>query len=180
MFDGAVEIANSEVRGAPLPVTVPDPISLEEATAAGIRFPGFTRRVIPECFGCGDEREVGDGLRIFTGEVGEPVNGEKQLAGVWSPDPSSVDGEGFVRPEIVWAALDCPGGWAIPGPCATKALQVEISERVPGARPLIVRGWIQGQIDRTRTSRYVGSAILGETGRVLARSGAIWYQPKVT
>jgi hypothetical protein len=174
VLDGAEEIANSEVRGAPLSVTLPDPISLDKARAAGERFEGFTRHPFPECFACGHERVAGDGLRIFTGEVGQGVNGEKQLAGVWHPDPSVLDGDGFVRPEVVWAALDCPGGWAIPEKVATIALQVEILDRVPGDRPLIVRGWIQRPIERTRKSRYAGSAVLDETGRVLALGSAIW------
>lgn len=178
VLDGSLEIANSEVRGAPLPVTIPDPISIspDEAREAGTRFPGFTRRVVPEWFGCGDVRARGDGLRVFTGEVAARVNGEKQLAGVWDPDPSSLDGDGFVRPEIVWAVLDCPGGWAIPGECRTLALQVEILERVPGDRPLVVRGWVQMPIEETRTSRSAGSALLDEAGRVLALGGAVWVR----
>ena len=180
VFDRDEEIGNSEVRGAPLVVTIPGPVSLGEAREAGTRFPGFTRRVVPECFGCGDERAPGDGLRVFTGEVRARVNGEKQLAGVWEPDGSSLDGDGFVRPEVVWAVLDCPGGWAIPGQCSTLALQVEILERVPGDRPLIVRGWVQQAIDDKRTSRYAGSALLDEAGRVLALGGAIWVRPRAS
>ena len=112
--DGAVKIADSEVWGTPLPVTVPGPVSLDEARAGEDRFEGFMRHPSPECFAWGHERAAGDGLCIFTGAVGTPVNGEKQLAGVCGPDPSCLDADGYVRPEIVWAALDCPGGWAIP------------------------------------------------------------------
>ncbi|HUM15852.1 MAG TPA: hypothetical protein VL086_09190 [Candidatus Nitrosotalea sp.] len=172
---GATEVADSEVRGAPLPVTMPGSVSLGAARAAGDRFEGFSRHPFPECFACGHERAAGDGLRIFTGEVSRPVNGEKQLAGVWQPDPSWLDTDGYVRTEIVWAALDCPGGWAIPPEdVATVALQVEILERVPGDRPLIVRGWVQVPIDRTKKSRRVGSALVDEQGRVYALGGAIW------
>jgi hypothetical protein len=171
---GAEEIANSAVKDAPLPVTLPPPITLDEARAAEERFEGFTRHPFPECFACGHERAAGNGLRIFTGEVGQGVHGEKQLAGVWQPDPSVLDGDGLVRPEFVWAALDCPGGWAIPEKVATVALQVDILDRIPGDRPLIVRGWIQRPIESTRRSRYAGSAVLDETGRVLALSSAIW------
>jgi hypothetical protein len=174
VFDGAEEIADSEVKGAPLRVTIPGSVSLDEARAAGERFEGFTRHPFPECFACGHERVAGDGLRIFTGEVGEPVNDAKQLAAIWQPDASSLDRDGFVRPELIWAALDCPGGWAIPENVWTVALQVEIVERVPGGQPLIVRGWLEQPIDRNRKSRYVGSAVVDERSRVLARGGAIW------
>jgi hypothetical protein len=171
---GEVKIAGGEVRGVPLSVTVPGPISFEEARQAGTRFRGFTGHPFPECFACGHRRDKGDGLRIFTGEVGNDVNGEPQLAGVWSPDRSSIDDDGFIRPEIVWAALDCPGGWAVPGKCSTIALQVELLERIPGDRPLIVRGWLQQPVDPDRKSRFAGTAILDETGRALALGAAIW------
>lgn len=155
---GDVEIANSVVRGAPIAVTLPGSVTIEEATEAAARFPGFTRHPFPECFACGHLRAESGGLSIFTGSVGEPVNGEPQLAGVWTPDSSCLGTDGFVRLEIVWAALDCPGGWAIPGKCSTVALQVDILERVPGNRPLILRGWLQQPVDPdpNRKSRFAG------------------------
>jgi hypothetical protein len=169
-----VKIGDSEVRGAPLRVTVPPPISLQQAREAATRFPGFTRHPFPECFACGHHRDEGDGLRIFPGEVGDRVNGEPQLAGVWRPDSSVVDADGVVRPEIVWAALDCPGGWAIPGKCSTVALQAEVLAPITVGQDFIVRGWLDRPIDPARKSRFVGTAVLDASGRVMARGAAIW------
>ncbi|WP_163697243.1 hypothetical protein [Mycolicibacterium sarraceniae] len=60
------------------------------------------------CFTCGPDREPGDGLRIF---VKRPP-GQSVLADRWIADASLADDDGAVRPEIGWAALDCPGRWA--------------------------------------------------------------------
>ena len=53
-------------------------------------------------------RPPGDGLRIFPG----PVAGLGLWAAPWTPDPSVAGANGKVRPEVVWAALDCPSGIA--------------------------------------------------------------------
>ena len=53
-------------------------------------------------------RRPGDGLRIFPG----PLAGTPMCAAPWTPDASVTDADGRVRPEVVWAALDCPSGIA--------------------------------------------------------------------
>src|SRR5690606_16223453 len=63
---------------------------------------GFTTHPFPTCFVCGPERAEGDGLRLFPG----------RLPGGRTATPFRVPAE--VTPEIVWASLDCPGGWAVP------------------------------------------------------------------
>ncbi len=178
VHDGDDVVGDSEVRDGRIRVTLPAPISLEEALDAGKRFAGFSRPEFFECFVCGCRREPGDGLRIFTGEVGEPINGEKQLAGVWYPHASMLSPDGFVKPELIWAALDCPGGWAIPKECKTLVLQVDILAPVPGGCPVVVRGWLQEPVDGSRSSRFAGSALLDESGNVLALGGAKWIRDK--
>ena len=37
----------------------------------------------------------------------------ERVAAVWRPDVSLVDADGLVRLPVVWAALDCPGGWSV-------------------------------------------------------------------
>ena len=54
------------------------------------------------------DRGPGDGLRIFPG----PVAGRPLWAAPWTPDPSVAGASGRTRPEVVWAALDCPSGIA--------------------------------------------------------------------
>ena len=106
LSDGGVSIA--EGRPAELPLDIPDPPTLEESAIAAKAYPGFEEHPFPTCFGCGHERAEGDGLRIFSG----PVTGSEVLAAPWIPDASLAGQTGKVRNEFLWAALDCPGGWA--------------------------------------------------------------------
>jgi hypothetical protein len=104
--DGDVLVG--EVRPAPrVEFAVPAEVTLEQARAAAGRAPYFADPVFPGCFGCGQARPPGDGLRIFPG----PVNGV--MTAPWTPDPSVAGADGSVRPEVVWAALDCPSGIAV-------------------------------------------------------------------
>jgi hypothetical protein len=57
---------------------------------------------------CGPARRPGDGLRILPG----PVARRPLWAAPWTPDPSVDSAGGTVRPEVVWAARDCPSGLA--------------------------------------------------------------------
>ncbi len=87
------------------PATVdPDQIksvSYAEAIAASATYPGLTEHPFPTCFVCGPDRAEGDGLRLFPGRVADGVT-----ATPWRvPDDVSVP--------MVWAALDCPGGWSV-------------------------------------------------------------------
>ncbi|MGR6999796.1 hypothetical protein ACU686_19670 [Yinghuangia aomiensis] len=58
-------------------------------------------------------RTEGDGLRLFPGLLPQQPG---TTATPWVPDASLADADGArVRPEFVWAALDCPGGWTVLG-----------------------------------------------------------------
>jgi hypothetical protein len=91
----------------PAPRTL-DTVSMAVARAAKGRAQYFQDPVFPVCFVCGPARGPGDGLRIFAGRV----PGRALWAAPWTPDASLADGSNGVRPEIVWAALDCPTGIA--------------------------------------------------------------------
>jgi hypothetical protein len=60
----------------------------------------------PTCFACGPDHPTG--LHLFTAAV----PGRDVAAAPWQTDESLAGENGFVRPEIVWAALDCPSGWS--------------------------------------------------------------------
>lgn len=75
--------------------------SLAEARAAAAAFPFDADNPFPTCYVCGPARAEGDGLRIFPGPVGDG-----RMAAPWIVPPD-------VTIETVWAALDCPGGWAV-------------------------------------------------------------------
>jgi hypothetical protein len=86
---------------------VPDPVDRDKVAAAEER--GRERwaaeHPFPTCVVCGPEREPGDGMRIFPADI----SGQGMLFGAcWTPREQDGDGDGCARPELVWAALDCP------------------------------------------------------------------------
>ncbi|OXE35269.1 MAG: hypothetical protein CGW95_14945 [Phenylobacterium zucineum] len=87
--------------------TVPPPPSQVEAIAAEARHVGHTARYHPICFTCGPEREEGEGLRIFPGQIEGAELGH--LACPWTPHPNFAGSDGLMPPEVIWGALDCPG-----------------------------------------------------------------------
>jgi len=89
-------------------IEIPKPPSFSEAEKLTTRIEMIENHLFPTCFVCGPKREEFDGLRIFPG----PVKGASYIAAPWIPDPSLSDDTGKVRDEIIWATLDCPGGWA--------------------------------------------------------------------
>jgi hypothetical protein len=107
LSDGGTSLAHA--TPATLQLEPPVPVSYAEAEWASERYLGFTEHAFPGCFVCGPAREWGDGLAIFPG----PIPGRHLVAAPWAPDPTLFDKHGAVRPEFVWAALDCPTGFAL-------------------------------------------------------------------
>ncbi|MGH7402535.1 MAG: hypothetical protein ACREKQ_08925, partial [Candidatus Rokuibacteriota bacterium] len=120
---------------------------------------------------CGPAREWGDGLAIFPG----PLPGRRLVAAPWAPDPTLFDKGGAVRPEFVWAALDCPGGFALLEAFGRR--KVVLSQLTASLiRPLevgarwIVMGWPFAAEGRTLMG---ASAIVSESGELHALASAI-------
>jgi hypothetical protein len=163
-------------------VTVPAPPPLEVARRISTRFleqleGGKVAHQFPGCFVCGHRRAPGDGMRLFTGSLdGGLVGTAGTRVGAWRPAEGFLDEAGWLRPEIVWSALDCPGGWAIAGPANTGTLQVEILGPVNGRQDLIVMGWPMPAASTRPGSRrrYAGTALFDARGGLLARGAAIW------
>lgn len=161
--DGDALVA--EAAPARVDVDVPAAPSYEEAERASEQYPGFGEHAFPKCFVCGPEREVGDGLRIFAGPVGDG-----RVASPWTPAE--------VTPELVWAALDCPGAIAVGYPDRGETLlgrfAVEIEELPRVGERCVVVGWPLGEEGR---KLYAGTALFGEDGRQLASARATWIIP---
>jgi hypothetical protein len=156
----------------------PDPVTVEAAEAAEARYAGFVDHPFPRCFGCGPQRAPGDGLRLFAG----PVAGREQEgvhAAPWTPDPAFAPEAGWgVDPEIVWAALDCPSGFAVanPGsdpPIVLGQITARIEAPVISGRPHVVMSWRIAVDGRKRRS---GSAVLAPDGEPLAVARALWIE----
>ena len=163
---------------AVLEVDVPNPVSVEDARTASAAYPGATGHPFPSCFGCGPEREAGDGLRIFPG----PVAGREGLfAAPWTPDPSVAGELGHVRDEVVWTALDCSSGWCFHGhpevawdaEALLGRMQASVEGAVMAGETHVVMAWPLAVEGRKRAS---ASAVVDDGGRVLARARALWIE----
>jgi hypothetical protein len=174
--DGGVLLA--EARPATMamaPLDVPAAVTPEAAEAAAGRSPYYHDPVFPGCFGCGPARPPGDGLRIFPG----PVAGHALWAAPWTPDTTVAAAGGRVRPEVVWAALDCPSGIA-----ATDAADLPAGTAVVLGRMAATVGRLPRPGDRCRVvawplavdgrKLHAGSAVLGPDGEVLATARTVW------
>ena len=162
--DGEVVIA--EAREVDVDGDVPEPISVEEAVQASRHYHGFRSHAYPTCFTCGPSRD--DGLRIFAGPV---PRRDGVVASAWTPEN--------VRPEIVWAALDCPGGWAVDDFQREGVLLGRMAARVdrdvrPG-EPHVVLGWRIGEDGR---KRFAGSALYTAEGEPVAWARSTWIVPQ--
>ncbi|HVK82005.1 MAG TPA: hypothetical protein VM915_15495, partial [Verrucomicrobiae bacterium] len=99
-----------EAKPASLSITAPQAPSLAEARDAATRYRGFNH-AFQTCFVCGSLRAPGDGMHVFAG----PMQNRDLFACTWSPGADLADAQGQVAPEFIFAALDCPGYWTIPG-----------------------------------------------------------------
>lgn len=159
--------------GAELPEP-PAPPSLEAARAAGARYVGLATPFHPICFTCGTNREDGDGLRVFTGQLEDAEAGV--VAGVWTPDAAFADAEGRTRTEVIWAALDCPGyfAWveregrhgALLG-----TMTAEVLRRPESGETCIVLAWPLARDGRKETA---GVALFSAAGELMARAHQVW------
>jgi hypothetical protein len=169
--EGAL-IGEASPAAVDLPAPPPAP-TYAQAEAAGRTFVGLGRPFHPVCFTCGDRLDEGFGLRVFVGQVaGAPAG---QVAGVWTPHAAFGDADGLARPEVIWAALDCPGSvaWVVSegGGGLLGTMTCEILARPKVGQPCIVSAWPIEQSGRKRIS---GTALFSADGALLARSLQVW------
>jgi hypothetical protein len=107
------------------------------------------------------------------------------LAGrpVWAapgtPDASVTDADGRARPEVVWAALDCPSGIAAAEAAGLARDTAILLGRMTASLAVLPRSgdqclliaWPGGRDGRKLLA---GSALLGPGGQVLAAARAVW------
>ena len=129
------------------------------------------------CFVCGPSRAEGDGLRMFPGAL----HGEARFATVFRPDASLADDEGRVRPEIVWAALDCPTSAPIADwhnerpPSVLARLAARIDAPLHAGREYLSLAWPLGEDGRKRSA---AAALYDDDGAPVAVSRALWIELK--
>jgi hypothetical protein len=99
------------------------------------------------------------------------------LAAPWRPHVSLADADGRLRPEFLWAALDCPGYFATCSPAV--ALLGEMSVRIDHVpqidEPCVIAAWAIGSDGRKHRA---GTALFDESGRSCAVGVATWIELK--
>jgi hypothetical protein len=164
MVDGQVRGPDGVIVAEVVPAgrldTVVPPIGYPDAVTASTRYAGFSDHPFPTCYVCGPDRA--DGLRIFPGRVLHDTT-----AAPWTV-PADVS------PATVWAALDCPGGWAVIAagrPYVLGRIAVLVHRKpLPGDQCVVVGALaaVEGRKALVHTTLY------GPDGAELARARATW------
>jgi hypothetical protein len=138
------------------------PVSYAEAVEASKGFAGFRDHPFPTCFVCGPGRPAHDGLEIFPGRLGD--------ARTAAPFRVPAD----VSPTLLWAALDCPGGWAVPQegrPYVLGRCAVRVDALPEPGDECVVMGELTGEDGRKAFAR---TTLYAPSGRAIAISHSVW------
>lgn len=148
--------------------------TLAAASAASSSFRGAEDHVLPTCFVCGPARA--DGLRIFADvlDPGGNPNAFSVVAAPWTPQADLADASGRVAMEFIWAALDCPGAFAIDAePILLGRMTARVLARPRAGEPLVIAAW---RIGAERRKHFAGTALFDTTGDLLAFSEQTWIR----
>lgn len=174
-FEGKTVV---EAVATAIDVTPPPPVSFAVAAQAMASSPAMdSRHPFPTCFVCGPRRGMRDGLRIFPA----PLEGNLHVAS-WVPDPEfgefgSSDGEPLLRSEFLWAAMDCPTGFAsgfpTVGKLVTGRLAVHQLQPIRTGTGCVLMSWplrVEGR------RKYFSAACLYQGGLLCAVARATWIR----
>ncbi|WP_039797846.1 PaaI family thioesterase [Nocardia araoensis] len=171
-LDGAVL---AEASASTITVTPRHAPTWEQALAASAT--ADVLRKMSHCYGCGAACAPGRGLRLSPWAV--PTH--DMVVSAWTPHPALAGPDGFLSTENVWAALDCPGGWAAmalrdlrPG-AVTAALTATRFEPVRAGESYLSYGWPISSDGRKHT---VGVALSRPDGTLCALAEALWIEPR--
>lgn len=165
LLDGDVVVA--EAQPGELHLVPPEPVSLADAETAAERHVRIGDENFSECFSCG-VRPEGDGLRIYAGPVPDR---EPLYAAPWHVHE--------VSPEIVWAAIDCSGAYAVGSAGRGDAVLGRMAARVDRLPEVgstcIVAAWPLGDEGR---KLYAGTALFEQDGELVALARQTWIAPR--
>ncbi|MGY1948818.1 hypothetical protein [Nocardia asiatica] len=161
LYDRDALIAES--KSGELVRDAPRPVPLTEAAQASAGY--TTIEMFASCFVCGSGRA--DGLRIEPGRVDEA-----RVAAPWVPDDTVPLG-----PPLLWAAMDCPGGWSLPGmlerPALLGSMTATVHEVPEVGERCVVVGEFQGEQGR---KCWASTAVYGADERLLGRAEQVWIR----
>jgi len=163
LVDGGAIVA--EARPAPVDADPPAPVSVPDADRARERHLREWTPEFRECYVCGVRD---DGLEVRVG----PVAGREPLHA--APVVLLEGG-----PEFVWAAIDCPGAYAVGaegrGDIVLGRMTTRV-DRVPEAvETCVAASWPLGEEGR---KLYAGTALFSAEGELLALARQTWIVPR--
>lgn len=164
---GQTVVAEASMSSAPLE-PVP-PVTYRRAVDASRAYAGHQRHPFPGCVVCGPERLPYDGLRLFAGPT-EPG----RTACPWRPAESIADASGLVPTELVWAALDCPGGWTadVGGrPMVLGTMTAQLRTLPVVGEECVVTGELRATSERRAET---ATSVYGADGRLIGSAYAVW------
>ncbi|WP_378737486.1 hypothetical protein [Nocardia brasiliensis] len=161
LYDGDTLIAES--RAGEFDRDAPRSVPFAAAAAAASSYQ--SNEMFASCFVCGSART--DGLRIEAGSVGDG-----RVAAPWTPDDSLPLGAA-----VLWAAMDCPGGWSLPEmfdrPALLGSMTAAVHDLPEVGEQCVVIGENHGEQGRKSFS---STAIYGSDDRLLGRAEQIWIR----
>ncbi|MEC3955984.1 hypothetical protein VMT65_23315 [Nocardia sp. CDC153] len=166
------------VEASPSALTLdPPPAPSWAAARSAVEIALSGARTVTDCYGCGLACEPGRGLRLFPSELPDA----RMMAAAWTPDAKLADATGELPPEVVWSALDCPGGRAafvysgMGRGAFTAALTATQVRPVYAGADYVSHAWTVGREGRKHT---VGVALSTADGELCALAEALWIEPR--
>ena len=153
----------AEARPGVLDIEAPAAPTFAEAKRLSDARPDDPDHPFPGCFVCGPK---GDGLRLRPAPLGDGT-----VAAPWL-----VEAE-FSAERFAWAALDCPGGWAVQ-PDASRGISVlgrltaTVYSAPAAGDECVVVGWPLGEPEGRKL--HAGTAVFRD-GALLALGRAVWF-----
>ncbi|MEO8040216.1 MAG: hypothetical protein ABI794_15710 [Betaproteobacteria bacterium] len=171
--------------GRPARIDVPEiPIVGFSLALEAVRQSPYDERShpLPTCFVCGPARSDGDGLRIIPRPLPPcPGYSTGTVATPWVPYANLTSEDGAIAGEYIWAALDCPTGFAAVGArhlgmTGTEAVLLgrmgaRIERRPHPEEHCVIVAWPTG---KDRRKLFANSALLSSSGELLAVAQATW------
>lgn len=162
LLDGTSPIATAvPVETGFLVDATVEPVAADDARAAEASYKGLSGHPFPSCFVCGPENA--EGLQLKPGPVGDG-----RVACTWVP------GAGLTDAVFLWAALDCPGGWAIDlegRPSVLGQLTACVDAQPQVGEECVAVGRVLGEEGR---KTFTASTLYDSDGRILARARHTW------
>ena len=177
-----VELRDGEslvAEGGPaeLRLEVPDAVARGEVAAAeeAGRETWTAKHPFPTCVVCGPAREAGDGLRIFPAAL---PHRDGLFGACWTPSELEGDGDGWVRPELLWAVLDCPTSAPVANfgegpPMVLASLAARLGCPVRVGEPHTILSW---GLEVNGRKRRAAAALYDSDGILTCVSRALWIE----